>query len=69
MEFGAQAPVPTAFVLAGVERLRIKGRQVWVLASSNVEGIVAHARTLDATVQVTPVNLRDVFLDLVREVP
>ncbi|TAM34155.1 MAG: ABC transporter ATP-binding protein [Rhodanobacter sp.] len=69
MEFGAQAPVPTAFALAGVERLRIKGRQVWVLASSNVEGIVAHARTLDATVQVTPVNLRDVFLDLVREAP
>lgn len=69
MEFGAQALVPTAFALAGVERLRIKGRQVWVLASSNVEGIVAHARTLDATVQVTPVNLRDVFLDLVREAP
>lgn len=68
VEFAGQGPVP-AFDLAGVERTRVSGRQAWVLASSNVEGIVAHARSLDATVQVTPVNLRDVFLDLVREAP
>lgn len=66
VEFAGQDPMP-AFDLAGVERTRVKGRQAWVLASSNVEGIVAHARSLDAVVQVTPVNLRDVFLDLVRE--
>ncbi|OOG56321.1 ABC transporter ATP-binding protein [Rhodanobacter sp. C03] len=68
MEFAAQGPVP-ALDLAGVERTRIRGRQAWVLASSNIEGIVAHARSLDAIVQVTPVNLRDVFLDIVREAP
>ena len=66
VEFAGQNPIP-AFDLAGVERIRVKGRQAWVLASSNVEGIVAHARSLDAVVQVTPVNLRDVFLDIVRE--
>lgn len=58
-----------AFDLAGVERTRVKGRQARVLASSNVEGIVAHAHSLGATTQVTPVNLRDVFLDIVREAP
>lgn len=68
LEFAEHGPVP-AFDLAGVERTRVIGRQAWVLASSNVEGIVAHARSLDAVVQVTPVNLRDVFLDIVREAP
>lgn len=68
VEFSAQGPVP-AFDLVGVERSRVMGRRAWVLASANVEGIVAHARSLDAVVQVTPVNLRDVFLDIVRETP
>ena len=68
VEFAAQGPMP-ALDLAGVERIRVKGRQAWVLASSNVEGIVAHARSFNAVVQVTPVNLRDVFLELVKEAP
>lgn len=66
VESAPQNPL-LVFDLAGVERTRVKGHQTWVLASSNIEGIVAHARSLDATVQVTPVNLRDVFLDIVRE--
>ncbi|MDE1893940.1 MAG: ABC transporter ATP-binding protein [Xanthomonadaceae bacterium] len=68
VEFAGQEPVP-AFDLAGVERSRIQGRQARMLASANVEGIVAHARALGAVAQVTPVNLRDAFLDLVREAP
>ena len=68
VEFAVQGPMP-AFDLAGVERVRGNGRQAWVLASSNVEGIVAHARSLNAVAEVAPVNLRDVFLDLVREAP
>lgn len=68
VESAAQGPMPT-FDLAGVERIRVRGRQARVFASSNVEGIVAHARSFDAVVQVTPVNLRDVFLDIVRDVP
>lgn len=66
MEFAEQSPAP-AFHLAGVERIRVTGRQTRMLASSNVEGIVAYARSLDAVVQVTPVNLRDVFLDIVKD--
>jgi ABC-2 type transport system ATP-binding protein len=68
VEFAAQGPVPT-FSLAGVERARFVGRQAWVLASSNVDGIVSYARSLNAVVQVAPVNLRDVFLDVVKEAP
>lgn len=68
VESAGQSPMPT-FDLAGVERTRVKGRQTWVLASSNVEGIVAHARSLNAVVHVSPVSLRDVFLDIVREAP
>ncbi|GLQ99433.1 ABC transporter ATP-binding protein [Dyella mobilis] len=66
VEIAAQEPMP-AFSLAGVERTRVTGRQARVLASSNVEGIVDYARALSATVQVTPVNLREVFLDMVRD--
>lgn len=66
MEFAGHEPLP-AFKLAGVTRTWVMGRQARVLASSNVEGIVAYARSLNASVQVEPVNLRDVFLDLVKE--
>ena len=68
VEVAAQDPMP-AFTLAGVERARVMGRQAKVLASSNVEGIVAYARSLNANVQVAPVSLRDVFLDVVKEAP
>ena len=68
VEFAVQGPMP-AFDLAGVERVRGNGRQAWVLASSNVEGIVAHARSLNAVAEVAPLNLRDVFLELVKEAP
>jgi ABC-2 type transport system ATP-binding protein len=68
VETAAQDPIP-AFNLAGVERTHVMGRQTRVLASSNVEGIVAYAQSLNAVVHVTPVSLRDVFLDIVREAP
>jgi ABC-2 type transport system ATP-binding protein len=66
VEFPAQDPVPS-FSLAGVERTRVIGRQAWVLASSNIDGIVGYARSHNAAVHVAPVNLRDVFLDIVKE--
>lgn len=65
VELPARGPVP-AFGLAGVERVSVVARQARLLASSNVEDIVAYARSLDAVVQVAPVNLRDVFLDLTK---
>jgi ABC-2 type transport system ATP-binding protein len=68
VELPARGPVP-AFDLAGVERVSVVARQARLLASSNVEDIVAYARSLDAVVQVAPVNLRDVFLDLTKCTP
>lgn len=68
MDFADDAP-PPAFELAGVVRTRIVGRQVRLLASAHVEDIVAYAQSLGAPVQVAPVHLRDVFLDLVKEEP
>jgi ABC-2 type transport system ATP-binding protein len=68
VETAAQDPIP-AFNLAGVERTHVMGRQTRVLASSNVEGIVAYAQSLNTVVHVTPVSLRDIFLDIVREAP
>jgi ABC-2 type transport system ATP-binding protein len=68
VELPARGPVP-AFDLAGVERVSVVARQARLLASSNVEDIVAYARSLDAVVQVARVNLRDVFLDLTKCTP
>ncbi|MFA6231858.1 MAG: ABC transporter ATP-binding protein [Rhodanobacter sp.] len=66
VEFPAQYPIPS-FSLPGIERTRVMGRQARVLASSNIDGIVAYARSHNAAVQVASVNLRDVFLDVVKE--
>ena len=66
VEFGVQGPLP-AFSLPGVERVRVTGRHVSLLARSNVDGIVNYAHSVNAAVQVAPVNLRDVFLDVVKE--
>lgn len=66
VEFPAQVPVPS-FSLPGAERTWFIGRQARVLASSNIDGIVGYARAHNAAVQVAPVNLRDVFLDIVKE--
>jgi ABC-2 type transport system ATP-binding protein len=68
VELPERCPVPT-FGLAGVERVSVVARQARLLASSNVEDIVAYARSLDAIVQVAPVNLRDAFLDFTKEAP
>jgi ABC-2 type transport system ATP-binding protein len=55
------------FRLPGVEHVRSRGRQITVLASSNTDAVVAHARGLDAlSIDVAPVSLREVFLDLVQ---
>lgn len=68
VEFAARGPVPT-FDISGVERVRVTGCQASLLASSNVDGIVNHALSVNAAVQVAPVALRDVFLEVVKEAP
>ena len=68
VELPGHGPVP-AFALAGVERVSVEARRARLLASANVEDIVAYARSLNAVVQVAPVNLRDVFLEVIKEAP
>lgn len=51
----------------GVDHIQISGRQVTVLASRNVEAVVQRARRLEAvSVEVEPVNLREIFLAKVK---
>jgi ABC-2 type transport system ATP-binding protein len=67
MVFGS-IPDQTAFQMAGVERIRTRGQQMSIFASRNVEAIVERARDFQAsTVDVTPVGLREIFLQMVGE--
>jgi ABC-2 type transport system ATP-binding protein len=63
--FEGQAP-PPAFTAPGVQRVRRDGRVLTILASSHTDRIVEEARQLrPITVDVTPVTLKDIFLDTV----
>jgi ABC-2 type transport system ATP-binding protein len=54
--------------ITGVERIQMAGRHVRVLASRNADAIVERAHDLNAmSVEVSPVALREVFLETVRE--
>jgi ABC-2 type transport system ATP-binding protein len=61
---------PEAYVrLAGVESIRTDGRQMSIVVSSNAEALIERARDMEAgSIQVSPVSLRDVFLETVKEV-
>jgi ABC-2 type transport system ATP-binding protein len=51
----------------GVERIRHDGRTVEILASRNIDGIVNQARSWPgASVERSPVTLKDIFLELTR---
>ncbi len=61
-------PAERDFRIAGVEDVRTRGRQMSVLASRNAEAVVARAHDFQATsIDMTPVALRDVFLQKVKE--
>jgi ABC-2 type transport system ATP-binding protein len=52
----------------GVEDCRTRGHQISLLASRNAEAVIARARDFHATsIEVTPVGLRDIFLEKVKE--
>ncbi|HEY4359475.1 MAG TPA: ABC transporter ATP-binding protein [Bryobacteraceae bacterium] len=58
------APVPW---VEGVEHVRQEGRMVSLLASGNIEGIVAQAESLHVTsVERFPVSLKEIFLEHIR---
>ncbi|MGH7582714.1 MAG: ABC transporter ATP-binding protein [Gemmatimonadales bacterium] len=63
----ASEPAADAFQMPGVERVRISGRQVTILASSNADEVIRRVESLGAvSVDATPLSLRELFLDKVR---
>ena len=61
-------PPEREFRIPGVQSIETRGRQVRVLASSNAQSVVGLAQQLNAvSVEVTPVELRDIFLETVKE--
>jgi ABC-2 type transport system ATP-binding protein len=56
------------FDIRGVRQIRTSGRQMIVWANHNADAVVERARSLEAvSVDVTPVTLREVFLETVKE--
>jgi ABC-2 type transport system ATP-binding protein len=61
-------PAEHDFRIMGVEDVRTRGHQMSVLASKNADAVIARAHDFEATsIDVTPVGLRDVFLQKVKE--
>jgi len=61
-------PSERELAVPGIERIRSNGRQMTVLASRNADQIIRRARDLSAvSVEVSPVPLRDIFLETVKE--
>ncbi|MCC6586917.1 MAG: ABC transporter ATP-binding protein [Bryobacterales bacterium] len=68
ISFGFSTPAPMLEPIRGVEKMRREGRQITILASSNADSIALLGRERGAVdVQVSPVNLREVFLETVQE--
>jgi ABC-2 type transport system ATP-binding protein len=67
LEFGGQPPVEK-FKIPGVERIHTNGSHLTLLTSCNPDAIVERARDLAAlSFEVTPLSLREIFLDKVKE--
>jgi ABC-2 type transport system ATP-binding protein len=64
--FDKEVPSPM-LAMAGLEPAQTRGRSLSLLASHNVNEIVDRARSLNAvSVDVTPVTLKEIFLDSVK---
>jgi ABC-2 type transport system ATP-binding protein len=54
--------------VAGVERIRASGRQMRVVVSKNADVVIERAHDLHASsVEVSPISLREIFLETVKE--
>jgi ABC-2 type transport system ATP-binding protein len=61
-------PAEHHFRIAGVQNVRTRGHQMSVLASRNADAVVARAHDFHAdSIDVAPVELRDIFLEKVKE--
>lgn len=60
-------PQPGKFSMPGVRNIQTSGRQITLIASGNSDAIVEIARDMGpVSVDVTPIGLREVFLDTVK---
>jgi len=68
LTFGFSGELPNVeFTGDGIESVRIEGRQITVMATRNAEAIIERARCLGAaSVETTPVTLRELFLATVK---
>lgn len=54
--------------MPGVERIAVRGHQVRMMVSANAESVLERARAFyPSSVEVSPLGLRDIFLDKVKE--
>jgi ABC-2 type transport system ATP-binding protein len=61
-------PPEREFRISGVERIQTSGCQMSVLASRNAEAVIERAHNWNAvSVEVSPVGLREIFLETVKE--
>ena len=62
------APDENALCLAGVQSIRVRGRQITVYVSRDAEVVIERAKALGASsVEASPLSLREIFLETVRE--
>jgi ABC-2 type transport system ATP-binding protein len=65
--FAEQQP-KEKFRIQGIQQIQTSGRQVVLLANQNADAIVDLARTMEpVSLDVSPVGLREVFLETVKE--
>ncbi len=65
--FTTQQP-PERFRIQGIRQMQASGRQVTLLATDNADAIVELVRSMEpVSVDVTPISLREVFLETVKE--
>jgi len=68
ISLGFSTVAPRIDSIAGIEKMRCEGRSVTILASSNAEAIARLGRERGAVdINVSPVNLREIFLDTVQD--
>jgi len=61
-------PHPEDFELTGVKRIRARGQQLSVVVNGDVEAVIERARESRANaIQVSPLCLREVFLETTKE--
>jgi ABC-2 type transport system ATP-binding protein len=61
-------PAEREFRISGVQRIQTSGRQMSVFASNNADEVIERAHALSVvSVNVTPIGLRDIFLETVKE--